>query len=238
MATPGLPATDPVVAAKRAAVAKAAEYIQDGMVLGLGTGSTVELLFAFLAPLLRRGWSLRGVPTSERTARLATGIGLPLLMDGDWPAPDLAIDGADEVAPSLDLIKGHGGALLREKVVAQAAQRLIIVVDPSKLVPTLGETRAVPIEVIPFAWSAVARRIRALGGEAVLRGADDAPSQSDNGNYLLDCHFGPITDPERLSAQLLNIAGVVDHGLFLNLTDTVIVGHPHGAVELLTKRLP
>lgn len=229
------PPLDPA-AAKQAAVSRAAEEIRDGMTLGLGTGSTVEFLFPLLRDRLAAGWRLTGVCTSERTAVLATAIGLPIVPLRHARQLDLTIDGADEVDPELRLIKGRGGALLREKMVAQASRRVIIVVDDSKLVPALGTRAWLPVEVVQFGWEAVRERLVGLGATAVtLRAANGAPTQSDGGNYLLDCRFGPIDDPEALDVAIHRIAGVVEHGLFLGLANAVIVGKPDRSTAVLVK---
>lgn len=227
------PPLDPV-AAKQAAVARAAAEISDGMVLGLGTGSTAELLFPLLRDRLAAGWRLTGVCTSERTAALATAIGLPIVPLRHARQLDLTIDGADEVDPALRLIKGRGGALLREKMVAQASRRVVIVVDDSKLVTALGTRAWLPVEVVEFGWEAVRERLVGLGAtEVTLREAGGAPTLSDGGNYLLDCRFVGIDDPESLDVAIHRIAGVVEHGLFLGLANTVIVGKPDGSTTVL-----
>ncbi|MCS6801668.1 MAG: ribose-5-phosphate isomerase RpiA [Chloroflexota bacterium] len=227
---------DPAMSAKQAAVARAAQEIQNGMMLGLGTGSTAELLFPILRQRLAEGWQLTAVATSERTAALAAAIGVPLLPLRHAVQVDLTIDGADEVDPALRLVKGRGGALLREKMVAQASRRAIIVVDDSKLVPTLGTRAPLPVEVVQFGWEAVSERLAALGAsEVTLREQAGKPVLTDSGNYLLDCRFPGIADPEALDVAIHRIAGVVEHGLFLGLADTVIVGSADGSTAVLSQ---
>jgi ribose 5-phosphate isomerase A len=229
---------DPRVAAKRAAAERAVEWVETGMVVGLGTGSTAIWAIRRIGALLADG-SLRdvvGIPTSTASADEARGLGIPLSTLDDHPTVDLTIDGADEVDPGLDLIKGGGGALLREKIVAQASRRVVIVVDDSKLSPRLGTTWPVPVEVVPFAWVVVANALEALGAEPVLRRApaSHAPFVTDESNWIIDAHFGPIDDPDRLGATLAARSGIVDHGLFIGLVDAVLVAGASG-VEVRTR---
>jgi ribose 5-phosphate isomerase A len=229
------PPGDPAAAAKLAAVTRAVAFIEDGMVIGLGTGTTAELLFPFLQQRLQAGWHLRGVCTSKRTAELATEAGVPIVPLRQAVQLDLTIDGADEVDPALRIIKGRGGALLREKMIAQASRREIIVVDETKLVPALGTRAVLPVEVVQFGWEAVRERLARLGAaDVALRLAEGAPVVTDNGNYLLDCRFSKIDDPDSLDIAIHRIAGVVEHGLFLGLADTVIVGKTDGSTALLS----
>lgn len=215
---------------KHAAAQAAAALVRDGMTIGLGSGSTAVLVLEFLAERIRAGLRIRGIPTSEATARQASRLGIPLATLDEYPQPELAIDGADEVQTgTLHLVKGRGGALLREKIVAQASARLIVVVDESKLVDRLGQTTPVPVEVIPFGWRATAARLRLLGARPVLR---PGPFLTDSGNYILDCDFGPIAAPEQLGRALDSIAGVVEHGLFLAMADLALVGGEDGVREL------
>ena len=221
------------------AARRAAEEVRDGMVVGLGTGSTATALVAALGERVRAGLRFVGVPTSEATARQAAALGIPLcaLEDRpaeDGPALDLDIDGADEVDGRGDLLKGLGGALLREKIVAAAAARLVIVVDEGKLVARLGEKAPLPVEVVPFGWSHTAARVRALGGSATLRGGARAPVLTDGGNYVLDCRFPASLDLRTLAAPLKALVGVVEHGLFTGMRPTVIVGSADG--ECLLRR--
>ena len=218
---------------KQLACQRAAQEVQDGMVLGLGTGSTVYYFLHELGRMVREGVRLTGVPTSLQTAQLATQLAIPLTTLDDQPHLDLAVDGADEVDAHLNLIKGAGGALLREKIIAANAARFLVVVDEGKMVTQLGERYSVPVAVVPFGHTPAMRALEGLGARVTLRrGTDGQPWLSDNGNYILDCHFGPIPDSMALQKALLAIPAVVDSGLFLNMTDTVIVGHAEG-VRLL-----
>lgn len=215
---------------KQLAGERGAAYVQDGMVVGLGTGSTVYWTIRRLGEMVRAGVRLWGVPTSRRTEELAREVGIPLVTFAEVQELDLTIDGADEVSPSFDLTKGGGGALLREKLVASASRRMIVVVDSSKLVPVLGAF-PLPVEVVPFAWEVTARRIGPLGCTPVLRTTPEGPFRTDNGNYVLDCAFGRIPDPAALYRELKLVPGVVDTGLFVGLADTVVVGGD-GGVEV------
>jgi len=208
---------------KRLAAESAVTQVVQDMVVGLGTGSTVEFVVQALAVRIREGLRITGVPTSERTAARARELGIPLAVD---IATDIAIDGADEVDPQLNLVKGRGGALLREKIVAQSSSRFIVVVDESKLVARLG-VGLLPVEVVQFGWQATARRILQLGGKPQRRDL-----VTDNGNYILDCAFGLIQSPESLASELDRITGVVEHGLFIGMTAEVHVGRPSGVLKL------
>ncbi len=214
-------------AQKRRAGESAASLVEDGMTVGLGTGSTAAHAIEALGAAVAEGLDVRGVPTSFASRELAREAGVPVVPLEDVEGLDLAIDGADQVAAG-DMIKGGGGAHAREKVVAEAADRFVAVVDPSKLVETLDA--AVPLEVLPDARSAVARRVRDLGGEPSLRSAErkDGPVVTDNGNLLLDCAFGPIEAPADLSRDLAATPGVVEHGLFVGTADEVHVGRSDG----------
>lgn len=214
---------------KQLAGQHAAQEVQDGMVLGLGTGTTVYYFLQELGRMVRQGLRIAGVPTSVQTTQLATQLAIPLTTLEDHPALDLAVDGADEVDDDLNLIKGAGGALLREKIVAASAARFLVVVDDSKIVQQLGARASLPIEVVPFGTTAALRALEGLGARVTLRrGAEGQTWVSDNGNSILDCHFGPIADPVALQQQLLAIPAVIDSGLFLGLTDTVLIGHAAG----------
>jgi ribose 5-phosphate isomerase A len=222
---------------KRQAAWRAVEYVAPGMVVGLGAGSTAALALRRLAQLLRAGQlqDVLGVPCSLQVEREARALGIPLTTLEEHPLLDLTIDGADEVDPRLDLIKGGGGALLREKVVAQASRREVIVVDESKLVPVLGTRWPVPVEVVAFGWRSQATFLELLGAQVTLRrGADGAAYQTDQGNLLLDCRFGPIPRPAELAAALAARAGIVEHGLFLGLATEVIVAGSQG-IRLLQR---
>jgi ribose 5-phosphate isomerase A len=206
-------------------------FFRPGMVVGLGTGSTATFAVHRLAELRAEGRLLDvlGVPTSRETETLARGLGVPLTTLEEHPVLDVTVDGADEVAPDLSLIKGGGGALLREKVVAQASRRVVIVVDAGKLSPRLGTRWPLPVEVLPFGWRSQALFLESLGaGVTLRRGADGAPFHTDQGNLVLDCGFGPIDHPEELALRLGARAGVVEHGLFLALTTDLVVAGPRG----------
>ncbi|HIE51053.1 MAG TPA: ribose-5-phosphate isomerase RpiA, partial [Armatimonadetes bacterium] len=206
--------------------------------VGLGTGTTARYAVLKLAQLHREGFNFIGIPTSRETERLAREQGLPLTTLEDCPQVDLSIDGADEVDAAFNLIKGGGGALVREKIVAQASAQVIIVVDETKLVKELGRHSRLPVEVVPFGWRSVARQIETLGGVPLRRTLPDGtPLVTDNGNYLLDCRFPGIPNPTRLEAQLNALAGVVDCGLFIGLADVVIVGYAD-QVEVLQRPEP
>lgn len=219
---------------KQAAAERAVDLVESGMIIGLGSGSTAIFAIRRIAALLQNGVlrDLLGVPTSVAVEAEARRLGIPLA-GADWQgAIDLTIDGADEVDPALDLIKGGGGALLREKVVAQASRREVIVVDETKLSPRLGMRRAVPIEVLPFGWRSHARYLESLGARVSVRSRPDgAPFASDQGNLILDCVFGPIVRPAELAAELGSRAGLVEHGLFLGLAADVIISGPGGIVH-------
>jgi len=219
---------------KKAAAQFAADQVQDGMKVGLGTGSTAYHLVEALGRRVAAGLRIIGVPTSERTRTQAAGLGIPLADLGQHPQLDLTIDGADEVATgSLNLLKGLGGALLREKIVAAASSKLIIIVDESKIVDHLGSKSVVPVEVVPFGWQSAAGRIEKLGATPVLRKTPAGePYVTDGSHYILDCAFGPIPDAEKLDQQLNSIVGLVEHGMFLGMTSLVIIGKA-GGIETL-----
>lgn len=220
---------DPQDLAKKTAAEAACAFIEDGMTVGLGTGSTADFAVKHLGERVAMGLRIRGVPTSKRTEELARKVGVPLATLDEVDEIDLTIDGADEVDPRLDLIKGLGGALLREKVVASITKRQVIVVDPSKLVPRLGTRSPLPVEVLPFGASVVEKRFRARGLDPRLRVKDGRTFVTDNGNHVLDVHFPHgIADARQLERDLNTTPGVVENGLFLGLTWKVIVGEPGG----------
>lgn len=221
-------------ALKEKAGEEAAKRIQTGQRIGLGTGSTVRYFLEALGKRLSSGELSRivGVPTSKNTEKLARTLNIPLTTLETEPSLDVCVDGADEVDPQLNLIKGLGGALLREKIVAMASQHFIVIVDNSKLVQRLGERCPVPVEVLPFGWKATAERIKALGGRPALRADKGSPYLTDQGNHILDCHFGPIRDAEGLAQELDSIPGVLGHGLFLNIAQEAIIGTPTGSDHL------
>jgi ribose 5-phosphate isomerase A len=220
---------------KRAAAQAAVEHeINDSMTVGLGTGTTADLMLAALAERVRQGLRVNGVATSERTRSEAQRLGIPLVELDDVLTLHLSIDGADEVTlPALDLVKGRGGALLREKLVAVTSQRRIIIVDESKLVTSLASQHSVPVEVERFGWRHTAGRLTALGATVQRRMTSgdytlNAPFMSDGGHYVLDCWFGPIAAPGAVAAQIKAITGVIDHGLFVGMTDRVYVAGASG----------
>jgi ribose 5-phosphate isomerase A len=214
---------------KKLAAEQAATLVEDGMVVGLGTGSTACLILEPLSKRILQGLRIVGIPTSERTAEQAGSLGIQLATLAEYTRVDLTIDGADEVETgTLNVIKGLGGALLREKIVASASARLVIVADESKLVERLGRG-VVPVEVVSFGWQSTARTIEGLKGRASLRrGPDGNVFVTDGGHYILDCAFGPIASADSLDRELNSIVGVVEHGLFLGMARQVIVGGPEG----------
>jgi ribose 5-phosphate isomerase A len=219
---------------KHEAGTAAAQLIEEGMVVGLGSGSTAAYFIYALAQRLQSGLSIVGaVPSSTATAELAANLGIPLTDLDIHPVLDIDIDGADEIDPQLNLIKGGGGALLREKVVAYASRRFVVIADETKLVPQLGQRMPLPVEVIPFAETPVRLRLEALGASVQTRLLDGAPYHTDNGNVILDCSFpGGIIDPFDLEAQIRSIVGVVATGLFLGITEQAIIGGPNGVRSL------
>ncbi len=224
-------------AGKQAAAESAAAEIREGMIVGLGSGSTAALAVDAIGRRVQAGLRIVGVPTSERTAAQARALGIPLSTLAEHSALDVTIDGADEVERgTLNLIKGHGGALLREKIVATATKRFVIVVDETKLVMRLGERSAVPLEVVPFGWEAVARRLSSIGATVALRrGSDGMAYVSDGGHYILDCRFADGRPLALLAEELDRMVGVVEHGLFLGMTSEVRVGSASG-VQVLAAR--
>lgn len=216
---------------KRAAAQRAAEEVSSGMAVGLGTGSTAALAVRRLAQLLAadRLRQILGFPTSGSTAALASSLGIPLADQAELPQLDLALDSADEVAPEGSLLKGGGGALVREKIVAQASRRVVIAIDAGKLSRRLGERRALPVAVVPFGWRGQARFLESLGAKVRLRRAQaDETFHTEDGCLILDCEFGPIADPRALAEKLGARAGVVGHGLFLGLATELVIAGPSG----------
>ncbi len=216
---------------KRLAGYRAAEYVADGTVVGLGTGSTTAYAIEALGARVREGLRIRGIPTSVASERLAREAGIPLTSLKECPEVDLTIDGADEVDRQGNLIKGGGGALFREKVVALASRRYVIVVDDGKLVDRLGVAVPLPVEVVPFAWHRCQQAIERMGGMVEIRRSNGVPFVTDNGNYVLDCRFFPLPDPSQLGQRLRGIVGVVEHGLFLDMDPIVLVAGRQGVVE-------
>ncbi len=217
---------------KQAAARAALTYVRDGDVVGLGTGTTAAYFIRCLGERVEKGLHIRCIPTSEQSGELADRLGIPITDFEQCAQVDVDIDGADEVNPDFQMIKGHGGALLREKVVASASRRVVIVADSSKQVTTLGRF-PLPVEVAPFAKALVARRIAALGASVVLRiGRDGRPFVTDEGHHILDCGFGRIPDPTGLAGLLDRMPGVQEHGLFLDLADVVLIGKGDKVIEL------
>ncbi len=216
---------------KRAAAERAVEFVQPGMVVGLGSGSTAAFVVRRLAELRAQGQltDVVGVPTSLATEALARSLGVPLTTLEAHPVLDVAIDGADEVDPALSLIKGGGGAMLREKIVAQASRRVVIVVDAAKLSPRLGSRWPVPVEVLAFGWRSQALFLESLGARVTLRlGPEGTPFHTDQGHLVLDCAFGPIAHPDALASRLEARAGLLAHGLFVGMTTDLVVAGPQG----------
>lgn len=228
-----MPSPADVEAQKRAAAARAATLVEDGMLLGVGSGSTVVYFIEELGRLVARGMRFTCVSSSERSAALLSAAGVPVV-DHHERRLQLCVDGADEVSPGLALIKGGGGALLREKLVALAAARFVAIVDESKLVPALGR-HGLPVEVVRFLWRDTGRRLTELGLTWELRGGVEAPFVTDEGHYILDAHVGGdglIHDPGTLGRQLKQVVGVVEHGLFVDIAGACLVGGPDGVRTL------
>jgi ribose 5-phosphate isomerase A len=219
---------NPVLAAL---AVRALEFVKDGFIIGLGTGRAAAAFVHVLGERVQRGLRVSGVPTSEATAKLAHACAIPLLTLDEVDQIDVTVDGADEVDPHLDLIKGYGGALVREKVVAAASHAEIIVVGSEKLVPVLGQRGVLPIEVLRFALGLCKRRLAALGCRPAVRCVNGRPFLSDSGNYILDCGINPLRHPHALEDAIRAIPGVVGTGLFLGVANAVLVGEPDGTVR-------
>ena len=214
---------------KRQAAEASLSDVHNGMVLGLGTGSTASLMVQALGRRVSEGLRVVCIPTSERTADQARSLGITITDFANHPAIDLTIDGADEVhTGTLDLIKGLGGALLREKIVASASRRMTVIVDASKLVPILGVSVRLPVEIVRFGWQATAARLRDEGADGSLRGSPEDPFRTDGGNHIIDCQFPAIPSAAALQARLKAITGVVETGLFVGLATTIVAGTPGG----------
>lgn len=217
---------------KEAAARAGLRYVKDRQVVGLGTGSTAAYFIRLLAERVKQGLRVRGIPTSEQSRELALNLGIPLTTFDECQEIDVTVDGADEVDPQLRLIKGGGGAMLREKIVASATQQLVIVADATKRVPILGKF-PLPVEVIKFAQALIAKKIAELGAEVRLRrAANGSPYVTDENNHILDCCFGRIPDAEGLARRLSEMPGVVEHGLFIGMASTVIFASGSDIVEL------
>ncbi len=219
-------------AEKEAAGRAAAKLVSDGEIVGIGTGSTAYFAVLALGERVKAGLKIIGIPTSIHTADLARSVGIPLTTLDEHPEIDITIDGADEVDPKLCLIKGGGGALTREKVIATASKEMVVVADSSKVVPVLGKF-PLPVEVIAFARTVVEWKIVSLGGSPKLRmNPDGKPFLTDNGNQIIDCSFGQINDPPALALTLSDTPGIVEHGLFIGLAKVALVGRGDGVEEL------
>jgi ribose 5-phosphate isomerase A len=219
-------------AEKEAAGRAAAKLVREGDIVGLGTGSTAYFAVVALGERVKSGLKIVGIPTSIATAELARQLGIPLTTLDEHPQIDITIDGADEIDPKLNLIKGGGGALLREKVVASVTKKMVVAVDSTKVVPALGKF-PLPVEIIPFARRVMEKKIASLGAATKLRMRPDGqPFVTDNGNQILDCSFGRIADPAALAGELDGTPGVVEHGLFIGLAELVLVGRADRVEEM------
>lgn len=222
---------------KRTAAETAAEMIEDGMVVGLGTGSTAAMFVTALSRRVsRERLHIVGIPTSDATGRLATQLGIELTTFAEHTEIDMTVDGADEVQlETLFLIKGHGGALLREKIVASASKWMVVIADETKLVEKLGSLCAVPVEVVPFGWQATESKLQEIGAKTMLRTRDGEVFKTDSGNYIIDCDFGAMENPKEIAHHLDHVVGSVEHGLFLRYASQVVVGGPEGVKTLMRK---
>ena len=217
---------------KEAAARASLRFVKDGQVVGLGTGSTAAYFIKLLGEQVKNGLRIRGIPTSDRSRELAAGLGIPLATLDECQEIAVTVDGADEVDPQLRLIKGGGGALLREKIVASATKQFVVVADASKRVQKLGKF-PLPVEVIKFAEALVAKRIAALGADVQLRmKGDGTPYLTDENNHILDCRFGQIQDADRLARELSEMPGVVEHGLFIGMASVVLFARGSEIVEM------
>lgn len=216
----------------RAIAQRALEMVPDDSTIGLGTGHAATAFLHALAAKVRAGLRVRGVPTSRESAELAARLNIPLTTLDECPTLDVDVDGADEVDPHNNLIKGYGGALVREKIVATAAKRVLILVGEGKIVPVLGSRGKLPVEIVPFGLSVCERALRALGCRPQVRIDEGRLHVTDNGNYIVDCGIGPLAQPEELERNILAIPGVVGTGLFLNMKPTVLLGLDNNRVEV------
>jgi len=219
---------------KKLAAEESIAYIKDGMIVGLGSGSTVNLMLQKLGQRVGEGLDIKGIPSSKKTERLATELGIPLTDITSVDRIDIAIDGADEVDSGLNLLKGGGGSLVREKIVDATADMLIIIIDDSKMVSELGDF-PLPVEVVPFGWKITAQNIANLGAVTSLRKKDRNVFVSDNGNYILDCKFDKITEPNKLHEAIKQMVGVVETGLFVKMADKVVKAR-NGHVMISVKK--
>jgi len=211
-------------APKKQAAEHAVRMVRDDQIVGLGTGSTARYAIEGIGRLISEGLRIHGVATSVATGKMASDLGIPLLDLNDIERIDITIDGADEIDDAFDMIKGGGGALTREKLVALNSRHRVIIVDESKLVAKLGSTRALPVEILPFSWARSSRLLKDLGGDAQLRRIGGEPFITDNGNYILDCTFGPIEDPPKLERDIKFLPGIIESGLFISIADTLVIG--------------
>jgi len=220
---------------KETAARASLRFVQDGNIVGLGTGSTAAYAVRFLGERVRDGLKIQGIPTSTQTKELAAKVGIPLTTLDQFQQIDVTIDGTDEFDPQLNLIKGGGGALLREKVIASASRQVVIIADASKQVPVLGKF-PLPVEVIPFAEALISKRITALGASVKIRSSPNgSPFVSDEGHHILDCSFGQIPDPPALARLLESMPGVVEHGLFIGLATVVLIAKSDEVQEFRRK---
>jgi ribose 5-phosphate isomerase A len=221
---------------KEAAARASLRFVKDGQIVGLGTGSTAAYFIQLLGEQVKNGLRIRGIPSSDRSREQAAGLGIPLTTLDECQDIDVTVDGADEIDPQLRLIKGGGGALLREKIVASATRQFVIVADATKRVPVLGKF-PLPVEVIKFAQALVRKKIEALGAKVELRlGTDGKPYLTDENNHILDCRFGQIPDADKLAQQLSDMPGVVEHGLFIGMASVVLAANGSEVVELRARK--
>lgn len=219
---------------KEIAGIKSADYVKSGMTIGLGTGSTAFFAIQEIGRRVKEGLAVKAIATSIASEKLARELNIPIVGFADFDYLDVSIDGADEVNPDLNLIKGGGGALLREKIVSYATKHYVTIVDESKYVDVLGKFK-LPVEVIPFGWEQTGRELKKLGADFVVRQKDGETFITDNQNYILDCDFFPINDPATLEAELHKIPGVAECGLFINQTQTLIIGKEDGTLQIIEK---
>lgn len=224
-----------IVIYKSQAAEKAVEFLEDGMIIGLGSGTTAQFALRRIGELVASGklGKIIGIPSSRQTDGIARRLGIPLGEINDFPEIDLTIDGADEVDPQLNLIKGGGGALLREKIIIQASKRVIIIIDESKISTRLGKKWPVPVEVLPFSWKCEERFLASLAGKVMLRKTNSGkPYKTDQNNFILDVKFSQIKQPEELVKKLNERAGIIGHGIFLESATDVIVAGKKGISHL------
>ncbi len=217
---------------KEAAAKESLRFIRDGQIVGLGTGSTATLAVKLIGERVKAGLKIKGIPTSARTEELAKQLGIPLVTLDEYQQIDVTIDGADEINPQLQLIKGGGGAMLREKIIASATKQMVVVGDATKQVPILGKF-PLPVEVVSFAQALISKKISALGAKVRLRqNMDGSPYKTDEGHHILDCTFGQIPDPAALANVLDGMPGIMGHGLFINMASVALIATDSGVKEL------